>query len=417
MRRLSGFSLMEMMIVLLIVAVVAAASAPMINKKLMSNASERSPWVWTGTDRNIAFNLDSDQNTRVTIGTINPPNGINSVLHLNGNLSLTDNNNRNYLLDTADSSLVLTNSGVYDEESTIFGSNAEGRDVGATVFGRQALAAFHAVAVGDNARASANSTTIGTDAEALNGISIGQGVNSRHAYAIGDSNTVANGPGGIAFGSNAIAGNSNPSDSSGSIVNAIAIGNMAQATESNTIAIGKNAKATAKNSIAIGYQCYATGENSILIANHDELGYDNTIQLGSSYDNALQVYFGKKLVFKNNSLVTSSDKRLKNIEKEFLGGLSEIKKLKVYNYTFKNDKDQPRIGIIAQDLKKILPNAVLKDNKGYYLIRQEDILYTAINAIKELANNFDVQAKKIKELEKQNTDLLKRIEALEKKVK
>ena len=48
MKRLSGFSLMEMMVVLLIVAVVAAASAPMVNKKMLNAATEKSPWVWTG---------------------------------------------------------------------------------------------------------------------------------------------------------------------------------------------------------------------------------------------------------------------------------------------------------------------------------------------------------------------------------
>ena len=48
MRRLSGFSLMEMMIVLLIVAIVAAASAPMVTKKLMQDQTESTcPWAWT----------------------------------------------------------------------------------------------------------------------------------------------------------------------------------------------------------------------------------------------------------------------------------------------------------------------------------------------------------------------------------
>ena len=34
MKKMRGFSLMEMMVVLLIVSIVAAATAPMINKKL-----------------------------------------------------------------------------------------------------------------------------------------------------------------------------------------------------------------------------------------------------------------------------------------------------------------------------------------------------------------------------------------------
>ena len=71
MRRLSGFSLMEMMVVLLITAIVAAASAPMINKKLIQNQAENtSPWTYiSGTNNSIAFNLKESKQQAVTIGT------------------------------------------------------------------------------------------------------------------------------------------------------------------------------------------------------------------------------------------------------------------------------------------------------------------------------------------------------------
>ena len=60
MRRLSGFSLMEMMVVLLIVAIIAAASAPMVNKKLLQNMADMSsPWVWLGTKNDIGFNIQN----------------------------------------------------------------------------------------------------------------------------------------------------------------------------------------------------------------------------------------------------------------------------------------------------------------------------------------------------------------------
>ena len=58
MRRMNGFSLMEMMVVLLITAIVAAASAPMINKKLMHNQAEAtSPWIYTSNANSIAYNI------------------------------------------------------------------------------------------------------------------------------------------------------------------------------------------------------------------------------------------------------------------------------------------------------------------------------------------------------------------------
>ena len=65
MRRLSGFSLMEMMVVLLIVSIVAAASAPMISKKVVGSAENDSPWVWTGLNNNIAYNLDTSDSSAI----------------------------------------------------------------------------------------------------------------------------------------------------------------------------------------------------------------------------------------------------------------------------------------------------------------------------------------------------------------
>ena len=67
MRRLSGFSLMEMMVVLLIVSIIAAASTPMINKKIMSTTATTSPWVWAGNNNDIAYNL-KNANSSAIIG-------------------------------------------------------------------------------------------------------------------------------------------------------------------------------------------------------------------------------------------------------------------------------------------------------------------------------------------------------------
>ena len=82
MKRLSGFSLMEMMVVLLIVAVVAAASAPMVNKKMLNAAAEKSPWVWTGLNNSIAYNIQGAEIQTATIGGMAPPAGITPRLYV-----------------------------------------------------------------------------------------------------------------------------------------------------------------------------------------------------------------------------------------------------------------------------------------------------------------------------------------------
>ena len=82
---------------------------------------------------------------------------------------------------------------------------------------------------------------------------------------------------------------------------------------------------------------------------------------------------------------TYSDRRLKNVGAFNNDGLDKIRELKVYNYTFKKDKKKiPQVGVIAQDLQKIFPNAVKKNKNGYFMIRHDDMFYAMLNAIKEL---------------------------------
>ena len=107
----------------------------------------------------------------------------------------------------------------------------------------------------------------------------------------------------------------------------------------------------------------------------------------------------------------SSDRHLKYVGKEFTSGLEKIRELKVFNYTFKKDKKKtPHVGVIAQDLQKIFPDAVTKGKDGFLRIRMEDMFYAVINSIKELDA-------RVTALEKENKDLKQRLEKLEAKLK
>ena len=106
-----------------------------------------------------------------------------------------------------------------------------------------------------------------------------------------------------------------------------------------------------------------------------------------------------------------SDRRLKYVGKDNNDGLAKIKQLKVFNYVYKKDTTKtPHVGVIAQDLQKVFPNAVKKGTDGFLTIRMEDMFYAVINAIKELDAKYQAQEKRINELEK-------RIEKLEAKSK
>ena len=127
----------------------------------------------------------------------------------------------------------------------------------------------------------------------------------------------------------------------------------------------------------------------------------------------------------------SSDRRLKYVGKASTSGLYKIRQLKVFNYTFKKDeKKTPHVGVIAQDLQKVFPDAVKKGVDGFLTIRFEDMFFaminaikeldsriTMINAIKELDSRITALEKENQELKEQNKQLDARLKIIEAKLK
>ena len=92
----------------------------------------------------------------------------------------------------------------------------------------------------------------------------------------------------------------------------------------------------------------------------------------------------------------------------------------------KKDPDKtPRVGVMAQDLQKIFPNAVFKGDDGFLRIRMEDMFYAVVNAVKELDSKIEALKNqeiltlknRVDKLEKENKALEKRLSELEKKLK
>ena len=116
----------------------------------------------------------------------------------------------------------------------------------------------------------------------------------------------------------------------------------------------------------------------------------------------------------------ASDIRLKDLTTIFDDGLNAINRLTVYNYTYKADEEQqPQVGVIAQDLKRVFPNAVSKDKNGYYQIRWDEMFYAAINAIKTLDSKLEALASRVSKdrariatLKKDNANLEKKLNSL-----
>ena len=131
---------------------------------------------------------------------------------------------------------------------------------------------------------------------------------------------------------------------------------------------------TTKNLTAIGTKACEgnTGENVICICSlsgkETNDANPNYIYIGNrniAYD-ADHIIFGQS----TNTLATLiqanapgtysllSDIRLKNVGKEFTGGIDELNQLKFYKFTYKRDSEKtPKGGANAQNLPKVFPDA------------------------------------------------------------
>ena len=269
----------------------------------------------------------------------------------------------------------------------------------------------------------------------------------------------------IAIGAGADAGVSN-GGSAGRLrgTDSIAIGHGARAAGINTVSIGAGVQNFRNNVIQLGtagQTVYIPG--NLVVGKSTVLGYNNnninssgsnqalTFVRGSSHNNGgpMLLYYGRlsrdnrlevvdeydwydhdgvylKTQYSNIVSILggsykkpiSSDRRLKYVGKENTSGLDKIRQLKVFNYTYKKDTTKtPHVGVIAQDLQKVFPNAVKKGADGFLTIRMEDMFYALVNAVKELDAKITALQKENQELKAEMKRMNERLNKLEAKVK
>ena len=468
----NAFSLMEMMVVLLIVAILAAATAPMVTKKMARNAGTGdSPWVFTGLNSSIAYNLNGNDNAPVIIGANSTPASLTAPTRLfidSGNTAshiAFGNGNATPLGITADpangrigiSNKTIPNKSVafgaghdYNNANPEFitaigyGVYAHNRGVtaignGACAFGEDSIAIGAQNPHNHEGAYGANSITIGTSSytERMNSIAIGNSATTlgEASIAIGNSATINEaGMFSIAIGSGARA----------NARNSVAIGSGVTADQNDQIVLGGNATTVyipgnliVGNIAAIGTRRAGSAALWTSMAGSG-WGYIGTSspRAGESR-NHLFMWNQNGDNFSNRTVI--SDRRLKNVGEAYTAGLDELKKLDFFHYTFKKDEAKtPHVGVMAQDLQKVFPDAVTKGEDGYLRIRMEDMFYAVINAVKELDTKIteivenvtslskkvdeqqqviDAQQKLIEELQAQNAEFEKRLTKIEKKAK
>ena len=308
---------------------------------------------------------------------------------------------------------------------------------------------------------------IGANAQAFGVYSIALGASSG---VTANRNPQAYGNYSVAIGPGATTG----VNSDNTVAGSVAIGDRAQATARKSVAIGplndrinnsRVTSATHRYSTAIGSGAQTTAENQIVLGTDRDTVYipgnlrvDGNVELGVKEDKyvALRInerlsdgggwnffgrpafkdgdYSGHRIITLSNITCEAqlkSDRRLKNVGEKYTAGLDELKKLDFYHYTFKKDEAKtPMVGVMAQDLQKVFPDAVTKGEDGYLRIRLEDMFYAVINAVKELDNKIseivaDItsikttiksQQETIDSLQKENAELKEEIKSIEKRI-
>lgn len=107
-----------------------------------------------------------------------------------------------------------------------------------------------------------------------------------------------------------------------------------------------------------------------------------------------------------NSLVNASDRRIKTDIEDYTPGLAEISQLRPkrfkYHKNYNRDESQ-NIGLIADDVEKVLPDMVGRDDhpefKNLKTIRSSDFTYLLINSVQELKRQLDDALARIRVLE------------------
>lgn len=435
-KKCNGFSLAEMMVVMLIVAVVLAATAPMITRRILRERSDK-------------------------VFDILPVDPTNGVEYLKGR------NQRIFMNAKPNGYVGIRETGeTIPRNSVLFGYNKYTATEAPTKFvglGFYTNNASNSVAIGYDASSSANAVSIGYDTTSYkNSISIGYGAKSTTpSDSSKKDKAIAIGYNATAVSNSTAIGNNAKSEYEKTIV---------LGTEEDTVFIPGNlivGKTTMLGAKAVSdskaYPLYVKlrhdhdgdGANitdviSVLENNHaDDYkgGADTPMAMYAYKKPGAQVgpYIYPTRAWKggddhkdnqkicppttrsgnwdriSNGICATpsesanellySDIRLKNIGEPYTSGLEELSKLKIYNYTYKKDTAKtPNVGVIAQDLQKVFPNAVKADEEGYLRIRWDEMFYAAINAIQELNTKIQTIAQNIENITKDITNLKAKVE-------
>jgi hypothetical protein len=122
---------------------------------------------------------------------------------------------------------------------------------------------------------------------------------------------------------------------------------------------------------------------------------DNTKSLGSGATRWTAVYAV-------NGVIQTSDQRMKNNIRDLRYGLDAVLALRPVSYSWKSDTKSKKIGLIAQEVKQIIPEVVVGDEQ--LGMNYGELVPVLIKAIQEQQKTIEALEEKIKNSEAQKSE-------------
>ena len=127
----------------------------------------------------------------------------------------------------------------------------------------------------------------------------------------------------------------------------------------------------------------------------------------------------------SGTLSLSSDKRLKENIKLLSNTVQKLDELGGYNYNYKADeKKKTQIGVIAQELRKVFPELVNEDSRGFLMVNYQGLIPVLIQALKEqqatinqLNERVASQESKLSAIQKDNEEMKSDLDFIKKMLK
>ncbi len=312
---------------------------------------------------------------------------------------------------TGAQALVSNTGGNYN---TAFGGNA----LASVLFGGQNTAvgynALHDNIGGSNIAVGAE--TLRANANGNNNIAVG---NFALAFPTADSNNTAVGDGALS----AMIG----SDNAALGKSAGYLGMYTGATYSGATFIGAYAEAggpgSLTNATAIGYKAAVSTSNSLVLGGVTGVNGGTSVKVGIGTTAPLYTLHvvGTAGLSTGTAWTFASDIRLKDVHGDYEYGLNEVLKLHTVRFNYKKGNplnlpsDKPMTGFIAQEVQKVIPDAIHENKNGYLELNADPIHWAMVNAIqeqqkqiKDLKTGVEEQQKEIEELKKEITELNKK---------